>query len=64
MDILERVAMDTFGAKAVTLDTCAYYTVYSEDLSTAVEHIGRLGKSVGWYQRRGYEQYKVGGGRG
>lgn len=58
MDILERVARDEYGATWVTLDTTAYHTDIRDD-GVFVEDLARPGKNIGWYNRRGYLQYKV-----
>lgn len=62
MDLLERIAIETYGAKAITLDTTAHHCDWVEDDLRGrwtKEDFKRPGKSVGWYKRRGYEQYRV-----
>jgi hypothetical protein len=61
MDLLERVAVSELGAKLVTLDTVAYRTDIVNDgkQSYAVEDFSRPGRTIAWYQARGYSQFRV-----
>jgi hypothetical protein len=59
MDILERVAVERFHAKTVTLDTVAYHVKPASDGIHLAEDRSRPGKSLPFYQRRGYRQYRV-----
>jgi hypothetical protein len=63
MELLERAAKIEYGAKWITLDTVAYFCEWVEGENGGQgwfeEHIGRVGKTVGWYKRRGYEEYRV-----
>ena len=57
MDLLERVARDKFGARWVTLDTQAHRIDRLDGF--AVEDPTRPGHSLGWYRKRGYEEFQV-----
>jgi hypothetical protein len=59
MDILERVAVERFHAKTITLDTVAYHVECSPDGTRYEEDFLRPGKSLPFYYRRGYKQYRV-----
>ena len=58
MDILEHLAVTDYGARWITLDTWAYgrHTTETGELLELFEEVGR---SVAWYQRRGYQVYRV-----
>lgn len=59
MDILERVSVLELGAKTVTLDTTAYATTWSEDKKWRAEDFSQPGKTIAWYNSRGYTQFRV-----
>jgi hypothetical protein len=59
MDILERVAVERFGAKTITLDTAAYYYELSEDGSKYIADVTRPSRSATWYTLRGYQPFRV-----
>lgn len=58
LDILELAAVSEFGARWITSDTFAYHVETGED-ERGVEHVGTPGRSVGWYEKRGYRPYRV-----
>lgn len=59
MDILERVAVQEYGAKSVTLDTTAYRMDPSPDGTYRIEDKTRPGRTIAWYASRGYTQFRV-----
>lgn len=63
LDLLERVAVLELGAKSVTLDTTAYFTTFVQPEGGGpkyvVEDPTRQGRTVAWYQARGYRQFRV-----
>ena len=58
MDILERAAVTNFGAKWLTLDTSALLQEVSAE-GEIIELPDTIGRSIPWYQRRGYKSYRV-----
>ncbi len=58
MDILERIAVDRYNAKWITLDTSAHQNFTSED-GELHERFDTEGRSIAWYRSRGYERYRV-----
>ncbi|KAL7424241.1 hypothetical protein Q5752_001827 [Cryptotrichosporon argae] len=57
LDLLERGAVDLFGARVFTLDTSAHDRVVSADGAEYDEDTSVESRNVGWYKRRGYEVY-------
>ncbi|WWC69762.1 uncharacterized protein I206_103705 [Kwoniella pini CBS 10737] len=57
VDILEKVAIEIYNAKTLTLDTTAYHTYIDED-GWLIEDTERQGKNWSWYERRGYREYR------
>ncbi|WWC85194.1 uncharacterized protein L201_000053 [Kwoniella dendrophila CBS 6074] len=57
MDLLERTCEDEFGAKIITLDTTAYHVTIDED-DFRIEHPDIRGRSIAFYERRGYKEYR------
>ena len=58
MDILEHLAVREYGAKWIALDTWAHGRRYTET-GELVEQFEEVGRSIAWYQRRGYQIYRV-----
>jgi GNAT superfamily N-acetyltransferase len=57
MDLLERVAAERYNAEWITLDTTAYLT--TREGKYVVEDKTRPGRTIAWYEARGYRQFKV-----
>jgi len=57
LDLLEKIAIDEFDAKWLTLDTRVYGPPDGPD-DHSVE-----GTTLAWYRRRGYEEFLVSSGR-
>lgn len=56
MEILEREAVERYDAQWITLDTAAYD---GEDRNGYwYEDFNKPGRTIAWYQQRGYERYK------
>ncbi|ORY34592.1 hypothetical protein BCR39DRAFT_513539 [Naematelia encephala] len=58
LNFLEKLAVDLYGAKVITLDTAAYECTWSEDGKIATDNIGEESNNSKMYKRRGYVQYK------
>lgn len=59
LSLLERVAVEQYGAEKVTLDTAAYFTSKSPDGPHYLEDPNRPGRTVAWYTAKGYSQFRV-----
>jgi hypothetical protein len=59
MDILEQVAFEKFSASKVTLDTSAYLLDMIPEGTWYLEDKTKIGKSVRWYEARGFKEYRV-----
>lgn len=59
LDLLEKAAVEEFGAEYLTLDTTRYHTYLGSD-GQFVQDKSKDGKALGWYFTRGYKEYKVG----
>ncbi|WVW83492.1 hypothetical protein I302_105513 [Kwoniella bestiolae CBS 10118] len=57
IDLLEKAAVEVYGAKVITLDTTAYFT-YVDEEGWLVEDFNRRGRAVAWYEKRGYREYR------
>lgn len=56
MDILEREAAEKYNAQWITLDTAAY--AGEEREGYWYEDFTKPGRTIAWYEQRGYERYK------
>lgn len=59
MDLLEQGAAEHFHAKSVTLDTAAYEIDFSNEGKTVTENPNVPSRNSLWYQRRGFQVYRV-----
>lgn len=59
LQLLERVSVERFGAKVVTLDTLAYVIIESECKTYHLEDTNVPSRNVGWYGRKGYAKFRV-----
>lgn len=61
MDLLEKLAVDLFQARVITLDTAAYEVVRTTDGPewAWVELAGQESRNSLWYKKRGFEAYGV-----
>jgi len=59
LQLLERVSVERFGAKVVTLDTLAYVIIESECKTYHLEDTNVPSRNVGWYGRKGYRKFRV-----
>ena len=57
VDLLERIAVEEYAAKALLIHTGAYVCHWMGD--HWVEETGVVARNVKWYQSRGYEPYGV-----
>ncbi|WWD01749.1 hypothetical protein V866_008695 [Kwoniella sp. B9012] len=57
IDLMEKAAIEEYGAKVITLDTTAYHT-YVDEEGYAVEDFNQRGRAVRWYEKRGYTEYR------
>jgi hypothetical protein len=59
LSLLERVAVEQYGAETVTLDTVAYFISPATDGPYHLEDLSRQSRTVGWYVGKGYSQFRV-----
>lgn len=57
MDLLEKVAVELYGAQTLTVETTAYASEMINGVFTEI--IGQPSKQIQWYRRRGYQVYRV-----
>lgn len=60
MDMMERLAVDLYGAKHITLDTASYFCYKDPTDTYYIEDKTRRGRTCYWYEAQGYEAIRVG----
>lgn len=58
LTILENLAIEEYGAEWLTLDTTPYVIEPGEG-GILQERVGMESRNLGWYRRRGYEEFRV-----
>jgi hypothetical protein len=57
--LLENVAISKFNAKTLTLDTQAYEAMPTADGKSLLDNMEKPGRSIAWYEKMGYEVFRV-----
>lgn len=57
MDLLEKAAIEIYGARTLTLETTAFVIVNEDGVD--IERFDEPSKQSRWYEKRGYRVYKV-----